>query len=342
MLSRDTTLKEVARAADVHISTASRALDPTKSWRISALTVERIQAVAEELGYRPHIVARGLRRGTTTTVGVVVTDLENPFIGPLIRGIVGTLDEKGFVTLVAETFDNQESFKRILGHLMSRRVDAIITSAARLTDAKLLREAADEGSPVVLAVRSLPRSGLPAVVPDDRLGARLAVEHLAGLGHRVFAQLKGRLDVSNFVDRAWGFDHCAAEWGLIDRTLAGESGEPTVPEGRRLMELTLGQGEPLPTAVFAHNDLLAIGAIDAIRAAGLDCPGDISVVGFNNGPLADHVSPSLSTIQMPNFEVGRRSAELALELIEADERRRRAIVVSPSLVVRDSSGPAPS
>jgi LacI family transcriptional regulator len=254
MAFRNVTLKDVARAPTVHISTASRALDSTKSWRISSSTVERIRAMAEELGYRPHMVARGLKRGTTTTVGVVVTDRKNPFIGPLIRGIVRTLDAKRFVTLVAETFNDRDSFKRILSHLMSRRVDAIITSAARLPDAKLRGEPTDQGLPVVLAVRRVPRSGLAAVVPEDRLGTRLAVEHLGSLGHRVFAQLQGRLDVSSFVDRACEFDRSLAAKGLDDRSVAEAANEPIVSEGRRLMELTLARREPVPSAVFAHND----------------------------------------------------------------------------------------
>lgn len=342
IMSRNVTLKEVARAADVHISTASRALDPTKSWRISAATVDRVRQVADELGYSPDMIARGLKRGTTTTIGVVVTDLENPFIGPVIRGITVALEQKGFVALVAETLDDHERLVRVLNHLVSRRVDAIICSAARLTDASMLRGAAKQGLPIVLAVRSIPRSGLPCIVPDDRRGGRLAVAHLAELGHRVVAQLKGMYEVSNFVDRGRGFDEQAAEAGLVDVTIAETAVQPTVAEGRRLMQLTLGQDGDRPTGVFAQNDLLAIGAIDAIRAAGLECPRDVSVVGYNDGPLADHVSPSLSTIRMPGHELGSRAAEVAIEVIEDVARRQQPLLVPVSLVVRESTAPPPS
>ena len=340
--SRNVTLKEVARAAEVHISTASRALDPTKSWRISAATVDRVRQVAEELGYSPDMIARGLKRGTTTTIGVVVTDLENPFIGPVIRGITVALEQHGFLALVAETFDDHERLVRILNHLVSRRVDAIICSAVRLTDATLLRRAAKQGLPIVLAVRSIPRSGLPCIVPDDRRGGRLAVAHLAELGHRAVAQIKGPSDVSNFVDRGRGFDEQAAEAGLVDLTIAEAASQPTVEEGRRLMRLTLVQNRRRLTGVFAQNDLLAIGAIDAIRAVGLECPRDVSVVGYNDGPLADHVSPSLSTIRMPGHELGSRAAEVAMDLIEDGGKRRPSVLVPVSLVVRESTTSAPS
>ncbi len=338
--SRAVTLKEVAKTANVHVSTASRALDPSKSWRISATTVARVREAAEQLGYSPDMVARGLKRGTSTTIGVVVADLENPFIGPIIRGIAGRLEAEGFVALVAETFDDHERLERILNHFVSRRVDAMICTAARFSDGRLLRRAAKQGLPIVLAVRALPRSGLPTVVPDDGLGARLAVEHLVELGHRFLAQLQGPADVSNFVDRGQALNERLAAGGIVDVSIEERATQPTVAEGWRLMRLILAQDGPRPTGVFAHNDLLAIGAIDAIRAAGLACPRDISVVGFNDSPLADHVSPSLTTVRIPDVELGRRAAELALELIEDPDRKYPRVDVPVVLVVRESTGPA--
>jgi LacI family transcriptional regulator, galactose operon repressor len=335
--ARGVTLKDVARAAGVHTSTASRALDPVTSRRISDETVRRVRRIAEELGYSPDMVARGLKRGRTTTIGVVVADLENPFIGPVIRGIAGSLEDQGFVALVAETLDDQRRFARLLDHLVGRRVDAIITTAARYDDAALLQRAWELGPPIVLAVRTLPNTPLPSVVPDDRLGATLAVDHLYELGHRVCAQLTGALDISSFVDRSRAYDERTAELGMHDVSVAESGRAPNVAEGRRLMELTLA-GTARPTAVFAHNDLLAVGAIDAIRAAGLHCPRDISVFGFNDGPLADHVSPSLSTIRMPMLELGRKSAEVAIELIEGPVGGATRITFPPKLVLRGSTG----
>jgi LacI family transcriptional regulator len=338
---RTVTLKQVAIAADVHISTASRALDPSKSWRISSPTVERVREAAERLGYTPDMVARGLKRGTTTTIGVIVADLENTFVNPIIRGIAWRLERDGFVSLVAETQDDHDRFVRVLRHLVSRRVDAVVCGAASLRDAPLLRRAVKDGLPVVLVVRGLPRSGLPSVVPDDRLGSRLAVDHLYELGHRVVAQLRGPPDNSNFVARARAFQARVAELGIADATVDETAVEPTVEEGRRVMQLTLDRAAVRPTGVCAQNDLHAIGAVDAVRAAGLACPDDISVVGFNDGPFSDHVSPALTTIRIPGHELGERAAELALELIQGSGRRFPPVELPVDLVVRASTGPPP-
>jgi len=337
--ARGATLKDVARLAEVHISTASRALDPARAQRLSEATIARVRSAADELGYTPDMIARGLKRGRTTTVGVVVADLENPFIGPVIRGIAGSLEKQGYVALVAETFDDHARFSRLLDHLVSRRVDAIITSAARFGDGQLLKRAAQQGPPIVLVIRSLPRSPLPCVVPDDSLGAALAVEHLFELGHRVVAQLRGPQDVSSFVDRARGFQERLAELAMQDVSVPVSATAPTVAEGLKLMALTL-RGPVRPTAVFAANDLMAIGAIDALRAHDLDCPGDMSVFGYNDGPLADHVSPSLSTVRMPMLELGRRAAELAMDLIDDPVARPSRISYAPAVIVRRSTGPA--
>jgi LacI family transcriptional regulator, galactose operon repressor len=336
--ARGATLKDVARLAEVHISTASRALDPARAQRLSDATIARVRSAADELGYTPDMIARGLKRGRTTTVGVVVADLENPFIGPVIRGIAGSLEEEGYVALVAETFDDHARFGRLLDHLVSRRVDAIITTAARFGDGQLLKRTTQHGLPIVLAIRSLPRSPLPSVVPDDSLGAAMAVDHLFELGHRVVAQLRGPADVSSFVERARGFQERVAELAMRDVSVTTTATAPSVAEGLKLMALTLG-GHVRPTAVFAANDLMAIGAIDALRAHGLDCPGDLSVFGYNDGPLADHVSPSLSTVRMPMLELGRRAAELAMELIEDPIARPSRISFAPAVVVRASTGP---
>jgi LacI family transcriptional regulator len=337
--SRSVTLKQVATAANLHISTASRALDPSKSWRISSRTVQRVRQAAEELGYTPDLVARGLKRGSTTTIGVIVADLENTFINPIIRGIAGRLERDGFVALVAETLNDHDRFVRVLGHLLSRRVDAVVCSAASLGDAPLLKRAVKEGLPTVLVVRGLPRSGLPSVAPDDGLGSRIAVDHLHALGHRVVAQLKGPGNISNFVARTRAFDARVAELSLEDATADETAAEPTVEEGRRVMQLTLERSVVRPTAIYAQNDMLAIGAIDAVRAAGLECPQDVSVIGFNDGPFSDHVSPALTTIRIPGVELGERAAELALELIQDSDRRFPPVELPVSLVVRESTMP---
>ena len=337
---RSVTLKDVANAADVHVSTASRALDPTKSWRISRETIERVQSAADELGYMPDMIAKGLKRGTTLMVGVIVADLENPFMGPLIRGVAQQVEQRELVTVVTETFESRDRFERALNYLLSRRVDAVISTAARTTDEHLLARFAERIPAFVLAVRNVKGSGLPFINQDDVHGAELAAGHLLELGHHALAQLRGPIDVDLIENRTLGFRRTVSASSALDLTVSDVARELTVAEGRRLMALTLDQNRShLPTAVFAHNDLMAIGAIEEIAARGLRCPQDISIVGYNDAPLVEHLEPPLSTIRIPGEEIGRRAGQMVLELIDDPSRKPESVSIPATLIPRGSTGP---
>ena len=187
------TLEDVARAAGVHYSTVSRALDPAKVWRVNVTTRKHVQAVARRMGYQPDMVASGLKRGRTNTVAVVVGNLGDPNIAPVLRGIANGLEPAGLMSLICETQDDAIRLERILNHLVSRRVDAIILTGARLGDVSKLRRIRRHGIPMVMAVRNLPGIRMPATTNDDILGGTLAAQHLLSLGHRRVAQLRGRL-----------------------------------------------------------------------------------------------------------------------------------------------------
>jgi LacI family transcriptional regulator len=192
---------------------------------------------------------------------------------------------------------------------------------------------------VVLAVRSLPGSGIPAVTHDDLGGARLAAGHLAELGHRRVVQLPGPVDMQPFKDRHDSFAAAAAGLGLESWSVPPAS-RPVFAEGRRLMEAALADPRQA-TAVFAHNDAMAMGAVRALRDAGLDCPRDISVVGYNDVPMADCLDPPLTTIRLDGDEVGRRAAEAVLTAIRGLPLPADGPPVPAELVVRASAGPPP-
>ncbi len=332
------TLSQVAELARVHKSTASRALDPARSRRISPATVARVQAAAERLGYTPHLGAAGLTRGRTSTVGVIVSDFDNPYSGRVIRGISSVMEERGLVALVAESVEDPHRLERVLKHLLSRRVDAIITTAMHLGDANLLDPVRRAGVPVVLAGRSLPACDIPAVVSDDFRGAGLAAEHLLDLGHTVLAQLLGPADIDTFDRRRRGFHARVARSRARDVTVPEHARAPTLAEGCRLMELALRADVP-PTGVFAQNDLMAVGAIEALQAAGLSCPDDVSIVGFNDVPLSSHLSPPLTTIRVATEELGRSAGLIALDLIATPHSRPEDVRLPAMLVPRDSTRP---
>ncbi len=288
----------------------------------------------------PDMIAKGLKRGTTLMVGVIVADLENPFMGPMIRGIAQEVEKRELVTVVTETFEAHDRFERALNHLMSRRVDAVITTAARTTDLHLLRQFAQRIPAFVLAIRNVTGSGVPYITQNDHHGAELAAEHLIGLGHEVMAQLRGPIDIELIHNRTRGFRQAVRGAGAVDVTISEAARELTLQEGRRLMRLTLDQSQSIPpTAVFAHNDVMAIGAIEELTERGLRCPDDVSIVGYNDAPLVGHVDPPLSTVRIPGGEIGRRAGEMVLNLIDDPGSQPKSISIPASLIPRRSSAP---
>jgi LacI family transcriptional regulator len=330
------TLKDVADKAGVHPSTVSRALDPEKGYLVRDETVARVRIVAEELGYQGDAVASGLRRGRTNTLGVVVADLGNPFIAPVVRGIENQLDGRGLMALIAETRDDHVRMSRVMNNLAARRVDAAIVTGARSGDARILRRAQQQ-MPVVLASRYLPGSGLPAIIHDDELGGRLAADHLLRLGHRRIAQLCGPPDISSFHERTTGFRNRLAEDGVVAIETDQTADRPVLAEGRRLMERFLDHYDELPTAIFAHNDLMAFGALEALGVRGFSCPQDVAVVGYNDTPMTAFTNPPITTVRLPGYELGRMAADTAVMLMEGGQQTGSSLVLQPVLVPRHST-----
>ncbi len=332
--STGVTLLDVAREAGVHVSTVSRALDPAHHARVKDATRLHIEAVAHKLGYRPDMVARGLQSGRTAAVGVIVADLGNTFITPVIHGLTAAVETAGMMPMIAETEDDHDRFSNILDHMLSRRVDAMVVTSARTADREIL-EAAGRIVPIVLAGRPLDGTSLAQVIVDEVSGGRLVAEHFAGLGHRLVAQLRGPLDVANFPRRASGFSAACTEAG-IEEVLVDEAATlPIIDEGRRIMQVLMDQTTALPSALFAHNDLMALGALTLLRDNGIVVPDDIALAGYNNLPTVGHVSPSLTTVNYPSTDVGRIAGEMILSLLAGDSVVD--VVLEPELVVRHST-----
>lgn len=335
--SKRVTLKRIAELAGVHPATVSRALDPEKSTMISEETRARVVEKAAELDYQPNIPARTLRQSRSATMGIVVADLENPYTGRMVRGIENALEGRGIMALIAETQDDIDRMGRVLNHLISRSVDAIITTAARRGTERALKKAYNH-VPVVLADRSLVGAGIHTVAPDDILGGRLAAEYLLGLGHTQLAQLTGPADISSFERRTEGFGNIVQAAGAELIEVGENAREPSVAEGRRLTEVLIRRGT-MPSAIFAHNDLMALGVLDALNEFGITCPDEISIVGYDDLPLIAYTSPSLTTIRLPGYYLGRMAAEMAVALSEDPMTDASDLTIAPSLVVRKSSAP---
>jgi LacI family transcriptional regulator len=333
-LTARATLRDVARAAGVHPGTVSRALNPATEALVRDETVRRVRQVAERLGYRPNPLARGLKTNRSYTIGVIVPDIQNPLFPPIIRGIDDRLNEAGYTPLIANT-DNDPVRERVdLEAMRARQVDGFVAATAR-ADHELLDEIAASGLPLVLVNRRVEDGSLPSATADDHAGARLAVEHLVSLGHKQIAHLAGPQGVSTGRARHQGFCDAMREAGL-EPSLVRDGRAFTEPEGARLCEELLDADAPF-TAIVAGNDLMALGCYDVFAARGIDCPGEVSVVGFNDMPFADRFSPPLTTIGIPQYEIGVAAAELLLELLQGGGDGPREIVLPAHLIVRGST-----
>src|SRR5437870_289697 len=335
------TLEDVARVAGVHYSTVSRALDPTKVWRVNVSTRKHVQAVARRMGYHPDLVASGLKRGRTNTIAVIVGDLGNPRLAPVLRGIANRLEAAGLMSLIGETQDDSGRLQRILNHLLGRRVDGMIMTAARLRDGATLRRIRRQGMPLVLAVQDVPGIRLPACTNDDLLGGVLAAQHLLSLGHRRLAQLRGPTDNYSCFQRAQGFSRTIAAAGAVEVVVSSIATTGSHEEGELMMSKLLDGKGIRPTGIFAHHDLVAFGALTAAEQRGLICPRDLSMVGYRDLPHVERVVPPLTSIRQPREELGRIAADLLVKMIESPEHPPAARKLAPTLVVRKSTGPPP-
>jgi LacI family transcriptional regulator len=335
-LAGPATLRDVARVAGVHPGTVSRALNPQTRGLVNERTARRVQAAAEELGYRPNPIARGLRTNRSNTIGVLVPDLLNPLFAAVVRGIEDGLREAGYTPLIANTDNDAEREKVAYEAMSARQVDGFIAATAR-RDHWLLADQVQSGPKLVLVNRRVDSDAIPAVTGDDHEGARLAVDHLIELGHRRIAHLAGSQALYTGWSRHEGFvDAMRAAGVAIDPGLVVFSDAFTAREGARCCSQLLERRRDF-TAIVAGNDLLALGCYDALQERGLRCPDDVSVVGYNDMPFVDRFRPPLTTVRVPHYELGATAAELMLEQLRGHEAPPRQLLLAPELVVRGST-----
>jgi LacI family transcriptional regulator len=333
------TLKDVARRAGVHPATASRALNLETRLLVSEQTASRVLAAAAELGYRPNAVARSLRTRRSHTVGVLIPDLNNPLFPPMVRGLADRLENHGYVALIGNTDGDDGRGRRVFEQMRARHVDGYVLATARLRDT-LLDDAAQSGVPVVLMNRTASDDSFPAVTVDNEAGVRLLVDHLVGLGHQDIACIAGPQDVSTGLERYRAFRSAMADSGLtVPASRVAFARSYSVEEGLRCSREVLAAHHGC-TAVAAGNDMLALGCYLALDEAGLSCPADISVVGFNDMPFIDMLRPPLTTIAFSHYQVGTHAADLLLARLNGRAGESKVIYVEPRLVVRGSTGRA--
>jgi LacI family transcriptional regulator len=344
-----TTIGDVARKAQVSTATVSRVL--AGLGRARPETRDRVFEAARELGYRPSGVARSLRQRATRTLGLIVTDIENPFFPQLVRSVEDAARDLGYAILLCNAADDPEREAGYLDLLVDRWVDGVVIAASSL-GGRHREWLADAHLPIVLVNSTDPEIGLPSIASDNRAGGALAVRHLAELGHERFGLITAPPRNIDGPHRLAGAREALRVAGIDGDRVLVAADEAGVAGGERTAADILDRDRRV-TALVAYNDLMAIGAMRAVRAAGLRIPTDVSVVGFDNVDLAAYVDPPLTTVAQATSQMGHWAVtELAAELAdrataragggsEAAERPTPHVILPVWLEVRGSTGRAP-
>ena len=337
------TIRDVARVANVHPGTVSRALNEETRALVNQETAERVLRAAEQLGYRPNRIARGLKTNRSYTVGVLIPDITNPLFPPILRGIEDRLDEAGYTSLIVNTDNDRERERSHLEAMRARQVDGFISATARL-DRELLADVAAGGTPLVLVNRSLEDGSVPAVTVNDRQGIRLAVEHVAALGHAPDRTCRGPAEHIHRASSPPRFRRGDARRGAARPEGAMSVSADGSPR-RKAHGCAPSCSTRRPTSPRSSPVTTCSRSAATTRSSRAVCAAqtDLSIVGFNDMPFVDRLRPPLTSVRVPQREIGTVAADMLLQLLADGAQPAREILLEPTLITRGSTAaPRPS
>jgi LacI family repressor for deo operon, udp, cdd, tsx, nupC, and nupG len=331
-----TTIQDVARRAGVSTATVSRVLSAPE--RVAEATRARVLAAVDSLGYSPNLAAKTLRTLRTEKILVTVPDISNPFFSQVIRGVEEAASAAGYAVLLGDTRHEPEREDQYAAMLRRREADGLIFLGHRLPDA-LSDLAATLGSqaPIVNGCEYSSGLGVSSAHIDNHQAAAEALSHLYGLGHRRIAVVTGPLASPLSRDRLAGARAAAQHVGASDGLMVA-AGDFSVEAGSALTRDLFGR-DPRPTALFCFSDEMAMGALSALRAMGLACPRDVSVVGFDDIRYAAYLDPPLTTVSQPMVEIGHETVRLLLEILSGAGGTPRHVTLAHRLIIRNSTAP---
>jgi len=343
------TMRDVANASGFSPATVSIVLNNAPLARyIAPATKKKIEESARKLGYRPNAMARFLRSKRTNSVGLMFTDITDPFCTPILRGIENSLFQEAYVPILADAHNQRNRFERYLELLLERHVEALIVVANWLVvDIHMLADFSKRNIPAATIGWELPGDTVSSVMVDNEAGGRLALEHLHKLGHRKIAFIRGPKPLIDSAPRWKGIQKFAHSAGLeIDPHLTMQLPEAFDPNsgfegGFRLTEELLQKKKKF-TALLAFDDLTALGAIRALTKAGMKVPEQCSVIGFDDVAMSAISAPSLTTVRQPLEAMGNLAVNIIMEGVTAAQEKRDWNIthqrVAPELVIRESTG----
>ena len=344
-MAKNPTMMDVAKRAETTVATVSRVINNVGY--VSASLRERVNSAIEEIGYVPDANARTLRTKRSRTIGVVVGDLMNPYSVELANAVTGAAVDYDYTTFIGAATDDVDSDVSVIDAFHRQRVDGLVVATLQTdsSDAALIR-LAEHGMPIVLVGRRLDHARIDSISADFRNGGRMAAHHLIDLGHRRIAFVGADLKEAGRVTRLQGYlDALEAagirqrpEYILGNRRAAGSPRYSQHGTGHQATLQLLKLPTP-PTAIFARNDHTAFGVLQALNEMGLNVPSDMSVIGFDDIPLADRVMPALSSISQPTQSQGQAAVEYLLRRIDGSNEKikPRRLVLECTLVARQTS-----
>lgn len=328
------TIKELARSLNIAPSTVSMALNDHP--HISPETKRRVKALARKLNYRPNLIARAMVRKCTNLIGVIISDIRSSFFPEIIQGIEDVISQELYSAIICATENNAERERHYLSLLRQKRVDGIIAEPIiTKKNLDLWDSLLRQKFPIVFILRQLPLPQIPFVIVDNYLGGYIATQHLIQLGHSRIGHLAGPSTFDESRKRRKGFITALKDAGLsLDKNLIRVTNFNLEAGYQKTLELLSTQ--PLPTAIFACSDIVAIGALKAIRQMKLRVPEDIALIGFDDLFFASFAEVPLSSVAQPKYEIGVKSANKLLTIINGGDAESE--ILKPQIVIRQSSG----
>jgi LacI family transcriptional regulator len=327
------TIKDIAKKANVSYGTVSRALN--NKYGVRKETRERVLSVAVKMGYLPNAIARGLVKKATNSIGLIIPDILNPFYPGVARGIEDKALKNGYSVFFCNTNHDKKREIQSLRLLAEKRVDGIIV-APGLDDPDIPHDAAGGDIPIVYICRRYLEPNKSFVVIDDERGGFLGTKHLIEQGYKKIGFIGVQNEALHLNERFEGYKQAFQKYGLEldDRYIC--SSDFKRQTGYRLIQKMIAKGD-FPRAIFAENDILALGVIQGIRESGLSTPEDIAVVGFDDIPLASFPEVQMTTIRQPKHEMGEIAVSILLDQLSGSNTQSRKVILEPRLIVRKSS-----